>query len=449
MTHKFSLQYEDFGFVDEPQSRRWLGVDYLVYSIPDEGDDSGSQPRDLDHTFGRRWHYLSLTYDRWRAHLNQQCHATAEIDHSNSRIQYSPPGILPEEDCKGRPENEACSGLWWTETGNHPGIHDTFGPNTNLSFEFRGSALYFFGVTLDAGASALASIDDDPAELVEFSSPYKGPHYQQLLYFTTSLDPTHKHTFHLRFRGHGSTVNSRKWLGVNHVIYTVNDDSTDHGDNVDTVTVSSSAGSATDGITAPTTNYPDPGGGSGDQTQSGTLEPTSRSSTAGANTDSTSSSKSLSSAMLAGIAAGVTCGVVFLLLVPLVVWLLRRQFVAQPVQSIALKRASAGSDPYQYAFAVPGRASAEYVHTPQPPNRRPSPFDPPDQRRYSAAFVSTASSPGAPVDERLHFFVPHEPEPDPPPRRHRIRRGPLKFLVHNPDTSSRGTVSHVGSDVRH
>ncbi|KZV91716.1 hypothetical protein EXIGLDRAFT_91529 [Exidia glandulosa HHB12029] len=148
------------------------------------------------------------------------------INDNNARIKYSPANIVAESECKARPDNPECKGNWWIEHQGTTDIHDTFGPNTACEFEFKGSAFYVYGVTLDYGANGFFSLDDGAPEQVSFHSPNQGPNHGVLIWAKTGLDATQTHTFHLTYDNSSFGVN-RYWLGIDYFQYTVADDSQD------------------------------------------------------------------------------------------------------------------------------------------------------------------------------------------------------------------------------
>ncbi|EJD48945.1 hypothetical protein AURDEDRAFT_112692 [Auricularia subglabra TFB-10046 SS5] len=157
------------------------------------------------------------------------------IDDFDPSIVYNKP-VLPQEACKNNPGNDACEGNWWYELGDSGGqdvnntIHDTFGPGTVATMQFKGYSIELYGVLLNVGAKATVTVDQDPPFPIDLS---KGlPENvtlvpKQLLYSKTGLDGTKSHTIVVAYDDSSfGPANSRRWLGIDYFVVDEPDEST-------------------------------------------------------------------------------------------------------------------------------------------------------------------------------------------------------------------------------
>ncbi|KAH7097908.1 hypothetical protein BKA62DRAFT_714899 [Auriculariales sp. MPI-PUGE-AT-0066] len=376
------------------------------------------------------------------------------INDSNSKMRYNPPNVLPESTCKNNPGNYACEGHWWTETNTANGttfghsIHDTLGPGTSVEVDFSGSRIYYYAVILDYAADGFVSLDDGTPVHVSLSVDHQSPIGGQLIWTSPELDDSKPHTFRLSFDNstYGAEVNVRRWLSIDYLLVTTEDDDQQQGDGFpDAIPQVISSGAPLPSDISPNPS-PSTNVSPGSPQSSGVDSTMNPGSTQEAALDS--DGRGISTTALALLAAGISCAVLLLVLIPLACCILRRRRAVR-VESAAPapKRASYKSVAY-----------SDEVYDPQLPTtgRAAARFDNPDQRRYSAMYQAPPSSVGLPVDER-------PPVPSTVSSGHRNpsrivsaaslppRQSPgislfaSKFRLHNPDASSRGTASHVGS----
>lgn len=149
------------------------------------------------------------------------------IDDFDPSIVYNKP-VLPQEECANNPGNDACAGNWWYEQGDSGGqdfnntIHDTFGPGTVATMQFRGYSVELYGVLLNVGAKATVTLDQDPPFPIDLS---KGlPENvtlvpKQLLFSKTGLDGTQSHTIVVAYDDTSfGPANNRRWLGIDYFV---------------------------------------------------------------------------------------------------------------------------------------------------------------------------------------------------------------------------------------
>ncbi|KAH7097405.1 hypothetical protein BKA62DRAFT_716577 [Auriculariales sp. MPI-PUGE-AT-0066] len=179
------------------------------------------------------------------------------IDDKDTRIQYFPPTVQPEASCRFKTDAAVCTGSWWienTEGDNGNTTHQCYGPNTSLSFTFRGPSFVIFGVTFWAGAGGLVTVDDSPVE--SFTTLLDGviePHRQQPVYLKGGLDPGQVHTVIIAYDPKSYNPAGLKWLGIDYVLI---DEISGPVPSSSTTTVPAS--STTSGAAQPTTSETPP-----------------------------------------------------------------------------------------------------------------------------------------------------------------------------------------------
>ncbi|KAG8878930.1 hypothetical protein FRB97_002076 [Tulasnella sp. 331] len=148
---------------------------------------------------------------------------TSSSANGNATLTYSPPTILATSTCHSQPDNNACTGYWWSE----PGIHDTWGPNTSFTFEFTGEcdSVTMYGLFGNAAGYGVYTIDGGQQQTFgQYDSNQPLPWVSQPCFTINDLDPTQKHSLVVSYDNSHYLDNAgdRLWLSLDYLTYTRN-----------------------------------------------------------------------------------------------------------------------------------------------------------------------------------------------------------------------------------
>ncbi|KAG8949722.1 hypothetical protein FRC04_008262 [Tulasnella sp. 424] len=130
------------------------------------------------------------------------------------------------------PPNQLCHGGWYSY--NFSAVDKrtmTFGPSVetrfvlpSATFEFNGTAIYYYGITSAKAASVSISIDGGTASLVNLTQMYNlnassGIYFPVYAWSATNLDPNKEHKFYLEY-AQSNPSGAGLWSGFDSLVFT-------------------------------------------------------------------------------------------------------------------------------------------------------------------------------------------------------------------------------------